>query len=237
MSQNLNLWIAFGGGVLAFFSPCFLPLVPAYLIYITGLSFEEIKDIRVKAVVHSLLFILGFTVVFAFLGLAANLVGGILYDFREALRILGGLLIVFLGLYLMGIIRLPFLDIERRVTITSKPPGLLGTIFVGMAFALAWTPCVGPILAGILILASQTETLGQGALMLIVFSLGLGLPLFLASLALNYFLSFFKRIEKHLRIVHKVSGIFLVAVGILLITNYLQGITNWLIDLTGYKGI
>ncbi|KPJ66878.1 hypothetical protein AMJ44_07710 [candidate division WOR-1 bacterium DG_54_3] len=237
MTQNLNLAIAFAGGLLTFFSPCFLPLVPAYLVYITGLSFEEVKNVRLMSVIHSLLFIFGFTIVFTFLGISASLLGQFFYDLRDAFRIAGGILIILLGLYLTGMLRLPFLDLERRLTISSRPAGLLGSVFIGMVFALGWLPCVGPILAGILILASHAETLGQGALMLISFSLGLGFPLFLASLALNYFLSFSEKIEKHLRTVHKVSGIFLIAVGILLITNYLQGVTNWLIDLTGYKGI
>jgi len=237
MTQNLNLAIAFTAGLLTFLSPCFLPLVPAYLVYITGLSFEEIKKVRLMGVIHSLLFIFGFTIVFTFLGISASLLGQLFYDARDVIRILGGILIVLLGLYLTGILRFPFLDLERRLTISSKPAGMLGSIFIGMVFALGWLPCVGPILAGILVLAGQSETLGRGALLLISFSLGLGLPLFLASLALNYFLSFFRRIEKYLGIVHKASGIFLVIVGILLITDYLQGITNWLIDLTGYKGI
>ncbi|MEE8638330.1 MAG: cytochrome c biogenesis protein CcdA [Candidatus Margulisiibacteriota bacterium] len=237
MTSNVNLAIAFFGGVLAFFSPCFLPLVPAYLIYITGLSFEEIQKVRGMTIVHSLLFILGFTIVFTSLGMAAGLAGQFFFQFADVIRIMGGLLIVFLGLYLMRIIKLPFLDLERKITISSKPAGFAGTLLVGMVFALGWTPCVGPILAGILLFASQTATLGEGALMLIAFSLGIGLPLFLFSLAVNYSLSFIKKIEKYLGAIHFVSGIFLIIVGLLLMTNYLQTISIWLIELTGYKGI
>ncbi|MFH1347613.1 MAG: cytochrome c biogenesis protein CcdA [Candidatus Margulisiibacteriota bacterium] len=233
----MNLLIAFGGGVLAFFSPCFLPLVPAYLIYITGLSFEEIKGVRLKTIVHSSLFILGFTLVFTLLGTAAGLLGDVLFMFKDTLRILGGALIILLGFYLIGIVKLPFLDIEKRITISSKPSGYFGTVFIGMAFALGWSPCVGPILAGILTLAAQSGMAGQGALMLIAFSLGLGLPLFLVSLAVDFSLSLIKRIEKYLGIIHFICGFFLVIVGILLVMNYLQGISLWLIDLTGYKGI
>ena len=237
MTQNVNLAIAFFAGVLAFFSPCFLPLVPAYLIYITGLSFEEIQKVRGMTIVHSLLFILGFTIVFTSLGMAAGLAGQFFFQFANVIRIMGGLLVVFLGLYLMRIIKLPFLDLERKITISSKPTGFVGTLLVGMVFALGWTPCVGPILAGILLFASQTATLGEGALMLIAFSLGIGLPLFLFSLAVNFSLSFIKKIEKYLGAIHFVSGIFLVIVGLLLMTNYLQTISIWLIELTGYKGI
>ena len=233
----MNLFIAFGGGILAFFSPCFLPLVPAYLIYITGMSFDEIRDIRLKTIIHSLLFILGFGIIFTSLGLAAGFIGGFLFAFRDILRVLGGGLIILLGLYLAGILKLPFLDIEKRITIAKKPSGYLGTILVGMVFALGWSPCVGPILAGILTLAAQSGTAGQGALMLIAFSLGLGLPLFLVSIAVDFTLSLLKRIEKYLGIIHFVCGFFLVIVGILLVMNYLSGISGWLIDLTGYKGI
>jgi len=237
MNQNLNLFIAFIAGVFAFLSPCFLPLVPAYLIYITGLSFDEVKDVRLKTVIHSLLFIFGFTVVFTFLGVTASLIGNILFQFRDIIRIIGGGLIIFLGLYLAGIIKLPFLDMEKRLTLSKKPAGYLGTFFVGIVFALAWSPCVGPILGGILVYASQAETVGQGVLMLIAFSLGLGLPLFLVSLAVNFSLSLLKKIEKYLGVIHFISGLFLVIVGILLITNYLQTLSLWLIELTGYKGI
>jgi len=233
----MNLAIAFAGGFLAFFSPCFLPLIPAYLIYITGLSFEEIKGARLTTIVHSLLFILGFTIVFTLFGLAASLIGDLLYDYKDALRIVGGSLIVLLGLYLMGIIRLPFLDIERKISLARKPAGYLSTIFIGMVFAMGWSPCVGPILAGILVYAAEAETAGKGALMLAAFSLGLGLPLFLVSLAVNFYLSFIKKIEKYLGLIHFVCGAFLIIVGILLISNYLQNISVWLIDATGYKGI
>jgi len=209
--------IAFTAGILTFLSPCFLPLVPAYLIYITGLSFEEIKNVRLATVVHSLLFIFGFTIVFVVLGTVANLVGQFLFGFKGLIRILGGSLIILLGFYLLGILKLPFLDLERKISIAQKPAGYLGSIFVGMVFALGWTPCIGPILAGILVLASQTQTVGQGALMLIVFSLGLGLPLFLVSLAVNYSLSLLKKINNYLGAIHFISGVLLVIVGILLI--------------------
>jgi cytochrome c-type biogenesis protein len=226
MSQNINLAIAFFGGILAFFSPCFFPLVPAYLIYITGLSFDEIKDVRAKTIFHSIIFILGFTIVFTLLGMAASLVGRFLYEIGDILRVMGGLLIVFLGLYLMGGIKLPFLDLERKMTISSRPSGYLGTFFVGMVFALGWSPCVGPILAAILLYASQAETMGRGMLLLTFFSLGLGFPLFLFSLAVNFSLTLIKSIEKHLGIIHFVCGLFLVAIGILLVTNYFQNIFN-----------
>ena len=193
--------IAFTAGLLTFFSPCFLPLVPVYLVYITGLSLEEVKKVRLLTVTHSLLFILGFTVVFVALGTTASLLGQFLYDFGDVLKVIGGGLIILLGLYLLGIIKFPFLDIERKITISSKPAGLIGTFLVGIVFALGWTPCVGPILGGILILASQTQTVNEGILLLLLYSLGLGLPLFLASLAVNYSLTLLKKIEQYLPII------------------------------------
>jgi cytochrome c-type biogenesis protein len=220
MTQNVNIGLAFLGGVLAFFSPCFLPLLPAYLVYITGLSFEEIKQARPMTIIHSLLFILGFTIVFTSLGAAFGLAGRFFEIFGDAIQSLGGLIIIILGLHFMRVIRFPFLDMEKKITISSKPSGYIGTILVGMAFALGWSPCVGPILAGILVIAGQSGRVAEGFLFLLVFSLGLGLPLFLSSLAVNYSLSFIKVVEKHSRIIHSVCGLFLVIFGVMLVTNY-----------------
>ena len=233
----MNVWIAFSAGLLSFFSPCFLPLVPAYLIYITGLSFEELKRVRGAAAAHSLCFIIGFSFVFISLGVAASLLGRFLSDFSGQIRIIGGCLIIFMGGYLAGIIKLPWLDIEKRPSFAAKPSGWLGSILVGMVFAAGWSPCVGPVLAGILLLAGQSETVGQGILMLAAFSAGLGLPLFLAALAFNFSLSLIKRIGKYLHLIHLVAGWFFIFIGILLLTNYFAKISIWLIELTGFKGI
>ncbi|MFC1510886.1 cytochrome c biogenesis CcdA family protein [Candidatus Margulisiibacteriota bacterium] len=237
MNQNLNLLVAFTAGLLAFFSPCFLPLVPAYLIYITGLSFEEVKKVRLATIIHSLLFIFGFTFVFTSLGLLASVIGQFFYSFADIIRIVGGGFVILLGLYLMGHLKLPFLDIDRRITISSKPAGYLGTVFVGMVFALAWTPCIGPILTGILIYASQTATIAKGTLMLIAFSLGLGVPLFIFSLLMDYSLALVKKIDRYLKTIHFVSGLLMIILGLLLITNYFQTMIAWLIQVTGYQGI
>lgn len=234
--MKINIAIAFTGGLLTFFSPCFLPLVPAYLIYITGLSFEEVKKARKMTVIHSLLFILGFTIVFTSLGAAISFAGRFFFAYGDIFRILGGLFVLFLGFYLVGIVKLPFLDVERKINLASKPTGMIGTVLVGMVFALGWSPCVGPILAGILVWASTAQTVMQGAVMLVFYSLGLGLPLFLFSLAVNYSLSVLKKIEKHIKTIHFVCGLFLVLVGILLITNQLQFLVTWLTEVMGYKG-
>ena len=237
MNQNLNLLIAFSAGFLTFFSPCFLPLVPAYLIYITGLSIDDIKKIRITTVFHSLSFILGFTIIFTLLGMAASIIGQLIYQYSDILRILGGFLIILFGLYLTGILKLSFLNIEKKITLSSKPTGYLGSVLVGMVFALGWSPCVGPVLGGILVFASQADTVSQGMALLIAFSLGLGLPLFLVSLTVNYFLSLMKKLDRYLGAIHFALGLLLVIIGILLVTNNLQLIVNWFIQVTGYKGI
>lgn len=237
MNQGLNLLIAFGGGLLAFLSPCFLPLVPAYLIYITGLTFDELKDVRFKTIVHSLLFILGFTLVFAPLGLAVSALGGILFMFKDLLRIIGGGLIIFLGFYLAGIIRFGFLDVEKKITLSERPAGYLGTVFVGMVFALGWSPCVGPILASVLLVASQADRAIEGLWLLLAFSLGLGTPLFLLSLATNYSLSLLRKLQSYLPRIHFYTGVFLVIVGVMLVTDYFKVISAWLINITGWQGI
>ncbi|NQT30126.1 MAG: cytochrome c biogenesis protein CcdA [Candidatus Saganbacteria bacterium] len=237
MVTNLDFFIAFVAGFLTFFSPCFLPLVPAYLVYITGLSFEELKDVRLKTVVHSLLFILGFSVVFISMGVLVSWLGQFFYNFQNILRVVGGVLIIFLGIYLMGIIKFPFLDQERRFNFSGKPAGYFGSFLVGIVFALGWTPCVGPILGSILIFASQSQTLGRGVGMLIMYCLGLSIPLFLFSLAVNFSLSLLKHLQKYLGTIHFICGLFLVIIGLLLATNYMQALTIWLIDLTGFAGI
>jgi cytochrome c-type biogenesis protein len=233
----MNILIAFGGGLLAFLSPCFLPLVPAYLIYITGLTLDEVKNLHLKTFLHSLIFVLGFTLIFSLLGLTASLIGSVLFDFKEILRIIGGALLILFGLYLAGIVKLPFLDLEKKLTLSNKPAGYFGSFLVGIVFALSWSPCVGPILAGILAYAAQSETAWQGIAMLIAFSFGLGLPLILMASAVNYSIGLVRKIERYLGIIHYVSGLFLILVGVLLMTNYFQSIAAWLIELTGYKGI
>jgi len=221
MTTLLNLLIAFVGGILAFFSPCFFPLIPAYLIYITGLSFEEIKNVRLKTIVHSLCFILGFTIIFTLLGAASGFLGGFLIANKVVFRLLGGWLIVFFGLYLLGLLKLSWLDLDKKFEISSKPAGYFGSVFIGMVFAIGWTPCIGPILAGILVYASQSGTAWQGMLQLVAFSLGLGLPLFLFSLAVNFSLALLKVINKYVGVIQRLCGLGLIIVGMLLLMNKL----------------
>jgi cytochrome c-type biogenesis protein len=223
--------IAFSAGFLSFVSPCVLPLVPSYLAYITGLSLDELtregqnRQIRWTTIKNSALFILGFSTVFILFGASATAAGQFLLTYQEVVRKVGGTLVVLFGLYIMGIVKLPFLMSEKRIHFRGKPGGDIGTYLVGVAFAAGWTPCVGPILGAILLYASTTESVSQGVWLLTFYSLGLGLPLFVSSLGLNAFLNNAKRIRSYMRTVSLVSGLFLIVVGVMIFTNSFATLT------------
>jgi cytochrome c-type biogenesis protein len=223
--QNISFVIAFAAGIFSFVSPCILPLVPAYLSYIAGISLKEaddMKNIRRTTFVHSFFFVLGFSIIFVLLGASATLLGRLLINYQNLIRQVGGIVVIFFGIYITGIIRIPFLEIERKITIKHKPAGLIGSLLVGMAFAAGWTACIGPILASILLMASTAQGAFSGVILLSFYSLGLGIPFVLTSLAINTFLVYFDRFKKYLRWVSIVSGIFLIMVGMLLLTDYFQ---------------
>ena len=229
--QTLSFMIAFSAGFLSFISPCVLPLVPSYLAYITGLSLEDLTregqtpQIRWMAIKNSTLFILGFSCVFILFGASATAVGRLLLTYQEVLRQVGGILIVLFGLYIMGVLKLPFLMGEKRFHFNRRPVGHLGTFLVGIAFAAGWTPCVGPILGAILLYASTSESVFQGIWLLTFYSLGLGLPLFISSLGLNAFLDQSKRIRYYMHGVSLVSRLFLIVVGVMIFTNSFSTLT------------
>ena len=232
---DINLWIAFTAGILSFFSPCVLPLIPSYLTYITGLSFGQLQDahpgarVRVTVIAHSLTFILGFSTVFIILG---GIVGLASAGFQEHLRAglvwverLGGLLILLFGVHLSGLFHFGILLGEKRVHLHSKPSGYLGTFLVGLAFAAGWTPCIGPILASILMMAATSGQAGQGLWLLTVYSAGLGLPFLVSGMLFHQFLTFFKHFRKHIRLTEIITGVLLMAVGILLLSGKLGWLT------------
>jgi cytochrome c-type biogenesis protein len=243
VSQEVTFYAAFLFGLLSFASPCVLPLIPSYLSYITGLSFEDLtgsrdrERIRKITVLNSLFFILGFSSIFVLLGASSSFVGRILLDYRDIIRRLGGILIIIFGLYVTGIVRFGFLSREKKVHLEEKPVGYLGSFLVGVTFAAGWTPCIGPILGSILLYASQAGTTSHGILLLSIYSIGLGLPFFLSSLALNTFLSYFRRIQRYLRFINIISGILLIIVGLLIFTDYLQILSVYITDWTGFTGI
>jgi len=200
-------------------------LVPSYVAFITGLSFEELthehskQKLRRIILSHSLLFILGFSVLFTALGASASLLGQFLSEYRDAIRIIGGVLIILFGLFISGIFSLSFLQQEKKFHLQHKPIGYIGTFFVGVTFAAGWTPCVGPILSSILLYASTAENMLSGIFLLLAYSLGLGLPFFACSLALNTFLAAFQKARRYIGVFTKIGGILLILVGILLLTN------------------
>jgi len=224
-SQDLSFFLAFIAGLISFLSPCVLPLLPSYLAFITGLSFEELtrpssaRQMRQIILTHSLLFILGFSILFTLMGASATLLGQFLATYREMIRLGGGVLIIILGLFISGLIPLGFLQKEKKWHWQHKPLGYLGTFLVGVTFAAGWTPCVGPLLSAILLYASTAENISTGIILLLIYSLGMGIPFLISSLALNSFLNAFQKAHRFIGFLTKIGGILLISIGILLITN------------------
>jgi cytochrome c-type biogenesis protein len=235
--ESFGVVVAFTAGLFSFLSPCVLPLFPSYLSFITGMSVDRLAGevtaaARARVMLHSLAFIVGFTAVFVSLGASFSAAGQFLLDYRDWIRIAGGSLIVIFGLYIAGILRLGALGRTHQFQIRSKPAGLLGSFAVGLTFAIGWTPCVGPILGSILTLASNEKTVSEGVGLLLAYSAGLGVPFLLFSLGLGAFLKFFKRYRPLLPIVERVAGVLLIAVGVLVASNYYIVLNAWAIGLT-----
>lgn len=230
---NISFFGAFIAGLLSFLSPCVLPLIPSYITYITGLSFADLQaehpthKVRQQTIAHSLLFISGFTFVFVLLGASATFVGGFLHEHMDSIRRVGGVLIVIFGVHVSGLLPIHMLLGERRFTLHRKPAGYLGSFLVGLAFAAGWTPCIGPILASILMVAATEETVSHGVLLLLTYSMGLAIPFFLSSLAMHQFLTAFNRFKKYIRIFEITTGVFLIIVGVMIFTNYLSVLSRF----------
>ena len=228
--NNISMIGAFVAGLLSFLSPCVLPLIPSYITYITGLSFADLQaehpshKVRQQTIIHSLLFIAGFTCVFVLLGASASFLGDFLQEHKTAIRRIGGILIIVFGIHVSGLFDIGMLLGEKKLTLHRKPAGYLGSFIVGIVFAAGWTPCIGPILATILAVAA---TEGRGVWLLLTYSMGLAIPFFLASLALHQFLVFFRRFKKHIRLFEIFTGILMVIVGILIFTNSLVKISRY----------
>lgn len=214
--------MAFMAGIAVFLSPCVLPLIPSYISYLTGISFSEFsgeltrerkKRIMLLTLVHSLGFIVGFSVVFVILGASITLLGKALFQYLPLLKRVGGAFIILFGIVITGVIKIPFLEKEKKFSYKKRGVSVLGSALVGATFAVAWTPCVGPILGGILIYASSSENINTGIRLLIAFSCGMGVPFFLSALLMNSFLTHIKRIEKYMKWVKIVAGIILVIFG------------------------
>ncbi len=235
--MEFSLTAVFGAGVLSFLSPCVLPLVPPYLTYMSGASFEQLRGegvtpgaLQRKVMVTSVFFILGFAVVFVTLGATATAFG---QAFRQALPVLtpvAGLLIIAMGLHFLGVYRIGLLDRQIRHNGPGVASGPLGGFLLGLAFAVGWTPCIGPVLATVLSIAASKETSLEGASLLGVYSLGLGVPFFLAGIAIGPFLTFFNSFKRHLLVVERVMGGLLVVAGLLFLTGNFSRLSYWFQD-------
>jgi cytochrome c-type biogenesis protein len=225
-------------GMLSFLSPCVLPLVPPYLVYLTGASLERLADAEAKPQVRrhtlaaALLFVFGFSTVFVALGASASAIGALLRAYSGVLAILAGIAIIVMGLHFLGLTPLAWLMREKRLAV-AKPVGLWGAYLMGLAFALGWTPCIGPILAAILAVAASEATVAKGAGMLAVYSLGLGVPFIIAALAVEWFAAFLSGFKKHLHRVEQAMGALLVVTGVAFLfpsLNWITWVSNWLLD-------
>jgi cytochrome c-type biogenesis protein len=234
-AMNVTVVAALAAGMLSFLSPCVLPLVPPYLVYLTGTSLERFADaepeprVRRETIAAALLFVLGFSTVFVALGASASAIGALLRVYSGELAIVAGVIIIIMGLHFLGLTPIALLMREKRLEV-PKPAGLWGGYLMGLAFALGWTPCIGPILAAILAIAASEQTVAEGAGMLAIYSLGLGIPFIAAALAVEPFAAFLARFRAHLGLVEKAMGGLLVLTGVAFLTGALSQASFWLLE-------
>jgi cytochrome c-type biogenesis protein len=232
---DISFLAALVAGVVSFLSPCVLPLVPPYLVYLAGASLERmaggeaVARARTDTVIASICFVLGFTTVFVALGASATAIGGLIRAWSGTLATIAGVVIIIMGLHFLGVTRLAFLMQEKRVAV-SKPVSLWGAYVMGLAFAFGWTPCIGPILAAILAVAASESTVTRGASLLAVYSLGLGIPFVIAAFAIQPFAAFLARFRTHLHRVEQVMGVLLIITGIAFLTGTINNVSYWLLE-------
>ena len=226
----MELFIALGAGLISFLSPCVLPLIPGYISYISGSSINELIEKKNVNLFPIILFTVGFSIVFIFFGAASTLLGQVLLQNSYELRIIAGVIIIILSLHIIGIINIKFLNYEKRVQ-TNIKKNFFSPILIGMAFAFGWTPCIGPILGSILVLASTEESLQKGILLLTFYSIGLAVPFILSGYLIQRFLVFSKNFRKNINKVSKIGGSILLITGILMITNHLQALGFYLLNI------
>ncbi|MDP6560389.1 MAG: cytochrome c biogenesis protein CcdA [Candidatus Binatia bacterium] len=242
--NEVNIFVAFTAGLLSFLSPCVLPLIPSYLSFVSGVSLEEMRSaeivgkVRRRVVLNSLAFIFGFSLVFVSLGGSASLLGGLFlssfqgWSVRSLIRNVGGVLILLVGVYLMGVFKISIFERYLQFNLKDKPAGYLGSALVGITFAIAWTPCVGPILGAILVLAGTSVEVGRGMALLAVYAAGLAVPFFLSAVAVHSFFQFSQLFRRYIQAAHIASGVLLVIVGILLLTDYITVLNSYTLGLT-----
>ena len=231
---NFPVIASFFEGILTFVSPCILPLIPVYITLITGFSIERLNDKKniLPILLCAVTFIAGFTTIFVILGLSVTVIGKFVLNNINILRWIGGIVVILFGIHLLGIIKIPLLYKQFNLTDKIKKTSNYFTIYlIGCAFALSWTPCVDPILASILLLASTRETIGQGTFLLLIYSAGLGIPFILTALFVNKFLFLFEKIKEHFKLIEIITGSLLIIVGVLVITDNFSVITNYFVKI------
>jgi cytochrome c-type biogenesis protein len=238
--NNVTYVLAFAAGVLGFLSPCVVPLIPGYLSFVSGLqltemSMEERRRHLGRVLLATSLFVLGFSTIFTALGASASALGSIVLDNRLLLTRLGGAIVIFMGLAVLGIIKVPGLYRERRFQMERRPLGLLGAFPVGMAFGFAWTPCVGPVLTAVLTLAAASQTAAAGALLLFAYSLGLGLPFLITAALMTAAFDTMGWLRRNARSVSTISGVFLLVMGMAMVTDMLFSLNTWILRLVPFR--
>ena len=235
--KDVSYPFAFFAGILSFLSPCVFPLIPSYVSFITGISFDDLttapdrKRIRYLTITNSLAFISGFSSVFIALGISSSAIGKFFFEYLNILRTIGGILVIILGLFIAGFLRIDFLMKNKKIHLSGKPAGYIGTFAVGMTFAAGWSPCIGPILGTILLYAGSKGSAVYGFKLLTTYSFGLALPFFLSALAINTFLSYSKKLVRYMRIIMIISGLLLIVFGILLLTDRIRDLAGLFPDL------
>jgi cytochrome c-type biogenesis protein len=229
---QLGILIAFSAGLLSFLSPCVLPLVPSYITFITGMTLEDMQQTKRETILHAIVFVCGFSLIFLALGAGATVFGQLMLRYRDWISRIGGALIIVFGLYMLGVFNFAFMMKDTRLHLSDKPIGYLGTLVVGIAFGAGWSPCIGPILGAILTMAANEADLQRGLVLLAAYSAGLAVPFLLAAVMVERFLKVFAKVRHQMVWVNRIAGTMLVIVGILMVTNRFTMLSSWLQDLT-----
>ena len=226
-TESISYSAAFIAGLLSFFSPCILPLIPAYFTFITGFSLDELTGAqgtgeRARIILSTLSYVLGFSSIFILMGASASFIGGAIFEYREWIRIIGGVAIILFGIHMTGLFRFKALDFERRLHMQKKPLHFMGTFVVGMAFGAGWSPCIGPLLGSILIVAGNQDTIGHGMALLSVYAAGLAIPFLVLSIFIDRLITLIKKVSWSIKYINVTAGVLLLILGLLLVTNKLN---------------
>jgi len=226
-TESISYSAALVAGLLSFFSPCILPLIPAYFTFITGLSLDELigaqrASVRLRIILSTVSYILGFSTIFILMGASASLIGGAIFKYRDWIRIIGGVVIIVFGIHMTGIFRFRALEFERRLHLNKKPLSFLGTFLVGMAFGAGWSPCIGPLLGSILIVAGNQDTVVHGMTLLSVYAAGLAVPFLVLSIFIDSLIVLIKKVSWSIKYINVTAGVLLLILGLLLVTNKLN---------------